>query len=470
MKKFIGLLGVLLLSLLIAPSVSATAISPGSIIKGSNQSVYYLGADSKRYVFPTQKTFLTWFADFNHVLIISDDLLSSLQVGGNVTYRPDSRLIKVNSDPRVYYVDKNGTLRWIQTEGIAIILFGTDWNKLVDDLPVSYFMSYQIGEDIASASDVTTVEDSYSINQDKGIGDAPDPTYSADQSITLSGSASGSTVSLKWTLNNLTSPKGFKVVNADHSNPVYPGDDYHYLSEPDTRSDVWYGLSAGTYHFRVCEYLGGSCGVYSNDITVIVNESTSNYEYGSITLSKTTSGTTVNLTWKLSGMTSSQGFKVVKAEHSNPVYPGDDYHYLSDASATTDSWTDLSAGTYHFRVCEYLGGKCGVYSNDVTVTITSTTCNSCSGGSITLTKTVSGNSVSLNWALSNMTSSMGFKVVKAEHSNPIYPGDDYHYLSEADTRTDTWDNLETGTYHFRVCEYLGGKCGVYSNDLTVIIP
>jgi hypothetical protein len=166
--------------------------------------------------------------------------------------------------------------------------------------------------------------------------------------------------------------------------------------------------------------------------------------------------------------TSSQGFKIVKAEHINPVYPGDDYHYLSSSSARSDTWEGLSAGTWHFRVCEYLGGSCGVYSNDITVTIAGTATET-SDGSISLSGNTNSGNVYLNWVLSDMTSSMGFKVVKAEHVNPVYPGDDYHYYSDASLRTDTWEGLSAGTYHFRVCEYLGGACGIYSNDLVLTV-
>jgi len=67
-----------------------------------------------------------------------------------------------------------------------------------------------------------------------------------------------------------------------------------------------------------------------------------------------------------------------------------------------------------------------------------------------------------------MTSDMGFKVVIKDSLNPVYPGDEYHYLANASVRSDVWSNLEVGkTYYFRVCEYLGGKCGVYSNAMKM---
>ncbi len=91
-----------------------------------------------------------------------------------------------------------------------------------------------------------------------------------------------------------------------------------------------------------------------------------------------------------------------------------------------------------------------------------------SNGNLVLSGSVANGKASLSWTLANMESPMGFKVVVNDEPNPVYPGDDYHYLSDSKTRADTWNDLETGkTYYFRVCEYLGGKCGVYSNNLII---
>lgn len=197
------------------------------------------------------------------------------------------------------------------------------------------------------------------------------------------------------------------------------------------------------------------------------NESSDNNGLGKIVLSGSVADNKVSLKWALNGLTSQNGFKVVIANHENPVYPGDEYHYLSDANVRADSWSGLSAGTYYFRVCEYLGGKCGVYSNNVKLTITAAAEEEESDGSITLSGSVNSEGIAaLNWTLADMTSSMGFKVVVADHQSPVYPGDEYHYLSDANTRTDSWSGL-SGTKYFRVCEYLGGKCGVYSNNLSL---
>jgi FecR-like protein/fibronectin type III domain protein len=208
-------------------------------------------------------------------------------------------------------------------------------------------------------------------------------TNTQNGSIQLSGSAGDSVVNLSWDVNDVDVSKGFKVVWSKNSGPTYPsrsGDYYHYYGESGKRSDSVGSLESGqTYRFRVCQYLGGSCGVYSNEITVVAPQSSSSSsedpqtsgEVTSISLSAEKDGNSANLSWVTSG-NSSQGFKVVWSQNSGPTYPcrdGDTYHFLSYASASSNTISNLESGkTYHFRVCEYLGGSCGVYSNEINLT------------------------------------------------------------------------------------------------------
>jgi hypothetical protein len=129
--------------------VTATACAPGSLLKGSLSAVYYCGRDGKRYVFPNEKTYFTWFADFKGVQRIPDAQLAALVIGGNVTYRPGVRMVKLQSAPTVYVVDAHGTLRAVPSEAVARTLYGADWNTKVDDLSDAFFVNYQSGPALA---------------------------------------------------------------------------------------------------------------------------------------------------------------------------------------------------------------------------------------------------------------------------------------------------------------------------------
>jgi hypothetical protein len=150
----------------------AATVSSGGLIKGSLPAVYYVGADGKRYVFPNDKTYFSWYKDFSGVNIVTDAELASYTIGGNVTYRPGSRLLKIQSDPKVYAVDDHGVLRWVATESAAIALYGSNWNKQVDDLSDSFFVNYTVGGNINSASDFSIAaaqQAAPSINDDKNL-------------------------------------------------------------------------------------------------------------------------------------------------------------------------------------------------------------------------------------------------------------------------------------------------------------
>lgn len=143
----------------------------GDLIKASRDSVYYYGADGKRYVFPDQKTYMTWYDNFNDVKTITDQELASIPIGGNVTYKPGTMLIKITTDPKVYAVSSNGTLCWIESEELAIALYGENWGSLVNDVADPFFTNYTTGEPIIDTSDYDPESESSvsSINQDLGL-------------------------------------------------------------------------------------------------------------------------------------------------------------------------------------------------------------------------------------------------------------------------------------------------------------
>ncbi len=162
---------VAILSLLLAgPALAAPA--SGSLVRASQPSVYYYGPDGKRYVFPNEKTYKTWYADFSGVIKISDADLAAIPLGGNVTYKPGSRMVKITSDSKVYAVDAGGTLRPIQDEAAAKALYGSSWNTMVDDVPDAFFVNYKTGAAVATAADFSpsaATAKAASIAADRGL-------------------------------------------------------------------------------------------------------------------------------------------------------------------------------------------------------------------------------------------------------------------------------------------------------------
>ena len=145
----------------------------GELIKSlSISTVYYYGNDGRRYIFPNEATFFTWYSDFTQVVIISDADLAKIELGRIITYRPGVKMLKSQSMPDVYAIDSHGTLRWIVSEQVATDLYGPNWSKMVDDLSDAFYLSYQLGPPIRSAADFVpslTTEAAIDINTDMQI-------------------------------------------------------------------------------------------------------------------------------------------------------------------------------------------------------------------------------------------------------------------------------------------------------------
>lgn len=127
-------------------------LADGTLVKGIGASVYYYYG-GRRFVFVNDKAYKTWYPDFKNVKTVTATDLSSIPLGGNITYKPGFKMVKITTDPKVYAVDKNGILRWVKTEAVAKALYGATWNKQIDDVPDAFFTDYAIGADIEKASD-----------------------------------------------------------------------------------------------------------------------------------------------------------------------------------------------------------------------------------------------------------------------------------------------------------------------------
>lgn len=147
----------------LAVTVHAKELSTGSLIKGSGSAVY-LYVDGKRFAFPNEKVFFSWYQNFDTVTAISDQEMSAIPLAGNATYRPGKQLVKMTTNPKVYAINEGNVLHWIPSEALAIETFGKDWAQMVHDVPDTFFSDYNVGININSSSDypVQTILETYS--------------------------------------------------------------------------------------------------------------------------------------------------------------------------------------------------------------------------------------------------------------------------------------------------------------------
>jgi hypothetical protein len=89
-----------------------------------------------------------------------------------VTYRPGVRMVKIQSDPSIYAVSKGGVLRHVDSEAVAMALYGPDWNRKIDDISEAFFVNYHLGAPIVSIFDYDPTaerERSPTIDRDKSL-------------------------------------------------------------------------------------------------------------------------------------------------------------------------------------------------------------------------------------------------------------------------------------------------------------
>lgn len=241
-----------------------------------------------------------------------------------------------------------------------------DLNALKNDAFVKWNAS--LDKEITEAKDKLGVL----VDIDKPVAATPAPATPAAPAqangIVLSGSLAGYTGKFTWAVTGVDTSKGFKLVRSTATQqPVYPGSEYQYISDANTRSASWDMDASKTYYIRICAYRGDSCDSYSNTITLTTPAKSGSASGGLVNgaINAKLTGTTV--TWTFTG-TAPNGFKVVANTTGSPVYPSENYLYLSSPSASSADITRLTlkTGLNYIRVCKYTGSGCTDYSEQMT--------------------------------------------------------------------------------------------------------
>lgn len=135
----------------------------GSLIKTSSSSaVYYLGHDNKRYVFPDDKVYYTWYENFDDVITVSATEMISHTLGGNITTRGGTKLAQfvaydyagnmVIDDPKIYALEPGGVIRHVTTGDIASALYGATWESKINPVPNYLYSNYAVGSALTTAT------------------------------------------------------------------------------------------------------------------------------------------------------------------------------------------------------------------------------------------------------------------------------------------------------------------------------
>lgn len=121
-------------------------VSVGALVKAAySGTIYFIDQDNRRHTFPNEKVYFSYYPDFSNLQILPDATLAAIPLGSNVTMRPGTWLVKIQSDFKVYAVEPYGVLRWISSEAVAAGLYGATWSTRVVDVEPTFFTDYQMG-------------------------------------------------------------------------------------------------------------------------------------------------------------------------------------------------------------------------------------------------------------------------------------------------------------------------------------
>ena len=146
-----------------------SALIYGDLFKETGSTaVYYYADNGKRYVFPTQAIYFSWYTGFSTIKTVSHSIITSVPFGGNVIAKPGTYLVQFVSmdtpfrvlDSKVYVLTATGQLRWITSASTAASLYGADWEKKIIAVPEVYKTNYGnavAGADVNSTADYSKV-------------------------------------------------------------------------------------------------------------------------------------------------------------------------------------------------------------------------------------------------------------------------------------------------------------------------
>ncbi|MFH1631753.1 MAG: hypothetical protein ABIA47_01870 [bacterium] len=248
------MLPLLAIIFMLATPSTAHAASAGDLLTcPDTDAVYELQDDGTRWVFPNDATFFTWYDDFDDVGSVSCKNISRYPLSGVVTYAPGSRLVKIQTDPKVYAVANGGVLNWIQTEADARNRYGANWNSLVDDVSVGFWPLYTIGE----ALDV--------LDSDEEVVESDIP---APDLVGPSVAISGESYTIDWSA--VTGATEYILQEDDDDDFPSPTSTNFEIEDETKIAYTKTTASNQTYYYRIQTRISGSLSAWSDTISVQV--------------------------------------------------------------------------------------------------------------------------------------------------------------------------------------------------------
>ncbi|MEK7073376.1 MAG: hypothetical protein AAB974_02985 [Patescibacteria group bacterium] len=151
-------------------------LAPGSLVRGTSSFashvVYVIGRDGRRHVFPSPLELASWLGDASsagpthrwgdgedrnhicaHIVQVPDDVLSAYPLSDrNVTVRPGTYIVTIDTVPTEWAIDRGGVLREMTPE-ISEEIWPFSARRRVRIVDDALFGSYVLGSPVTSAAD-----------------------------------------------------------------------------------------------------------------------------------------------------------------------------------------------------------------------------------------------------------------------------------------------------------------------------
>lgn len=122
-------------------------------------TVYFVASNGARHPFTHARIYFTWFKNFDNIHLATPEALARLPLGRPVPFKAGTRLMKFDSDPKVYALSSGRAIRWLKDEAVAEAVYGSAWSTLVEEFPAAEFALYSIGSPIERAGDYKPTEE-----------------------------------------------------------------------------------------------------------------------------------------------------------------------------------------------------------------------------------------------------------------------------------------------------------------------
>lgn len=180
-----------------------------------------------------------------------------------------------------------------------------------------------------------------------------------------------------------------------------------------------------------------------------------------IVLSGTQSEYSVVFSWKVSGIDTSKGFKLVRSSKTTaPTYPDNTVTYI-EAGKTSYTLYVGDDTKYSYRLCAYKEKTCESYSNTVSVATLKKVKEQPQAGPVSLS--LSGND--LSWTIGG-TAPYGYKIVIGTVTGPTIESNIAKYYTDSTNYgLNPAEFTSDSNYYIKVCKYYEGTCSDYSNEV-----